>query len=541
MKSLFLFSLLLLLVYTKSQASISVTNSEIRSLNSSCFHYLINVTVTNINSLTSMNIVNINNANESYETQCSTAGEIIYCYFTHSEKINVSNTYSISKYNSISYSGASFQLNQSASASTENVAYTIKADSTDSFYKNYQSTVGFKIEQNNPASSLFILSMLNSITVKSISHQTPVDVICEIADDTTFICSFDTAYFTRNEELTFTFSSLYDDVQTVAVQIDTISLTSIDNAIGWTESTASVERSFTIHSDQIMNANIAEHLSLRVNATSTPIALTCSPPVTTSLECSANISPAVKYYLYFDEDQILSLHLALYTISYVSQTDIEMHIGELYIKQAFTLHFTPRLTASDISSITFMDLNSNYFNGVISNNFANGTVNFGIKYVNVDTPGNYTLNFNIGSQTYSTEENITIGKYLMRPKFVQYEENSYIRVNDNTSVIKMIFNATDMEEAARISEIYMLTPIGGNVYNCFTDNYTIKGVAALSYGQTCNVSATQAGNAIFEYNVLGKKETVPLTFPIQAEISSALYCQRLNLFLFLLTILSIYI
>lgn len=541
MKSLFLFSLLLLLAYTKSQASISVTNSEIRSLNSSCFHYLINVTVTNINSLTSMNIVNINNANESYETQCSTVGEITYCYFTHSGKINVLNTYSITKYNSISYSGASFQFNQSASASTENVAYTIKADSTDSFYKNYQSTVGFKIEQNNPASSLFILSMLNSITVKSISHQTPVDVICEIADDTTFICSFDTAYFTRNEELTFTFSSLYDDVQTVAVQIDIISLTSIDNAIGWTESTASVERSFTIHSDQIMNANIADHLSLRVNATSTPIALTCSPPVTTSLECSATISPEVKYYLYFDEDQILSLHLALYTISYVSQTDIEMHIGELYIKQAFTLHFTPRLTASDISSIIFMDLNSNYFNGVISNNFANGTVNFGIKYVNVDTPGNYTLNFNIGSQTYTTEERIPIGKYLMRPKFVQYEENSYIRVNDNTSVIKMIFNATDMEEAARISEIYMLTPIGGNVYNCFTDNYTIKGVAALSYGQTCNVSATQAGNAIFEYNVLGKKETVPLTFPIQAEISSALYCQRLNLFLFLLIILSIYI
>ena len=541
MKSLFLFSLLLLLAYTKSQASISVTNSEIRSLNSSCFHYLINVTVTNINSLTSMNIVNINNANESYETQCSTVGEITYCYFTHSGKINVLNTYSITKYNSISYSGASFQFNQSASASTENVAYTIKADSTDSFYKNYQSTVGFKIEQNNPASSLFILSMLNSITVKSISHQTPVDVICEIADDTTFICSFDTSYFTRNEELTFTFSSLYDDVQTVAVQIDIISLTSIDNAIGWTESTASVERSFTIHSDQIMNANIADHLSLRVNATSTPIALTCSPPVTTSLECSATISPEVKYYLYFDEDQILSLHLALYTISYVSQTDIEMHIGELYIKQAFTLHFTPRLTASDISSIIFMDLNSNYFNGVISNNFANGTVNFGIKYVNVDTPGNYTLNFNIGSQTYTTEERIPIGKYLMRPKFVQYEENSYIRVNDNTSVIKMIFNATDMEEAARISEIYMLTPIGGNVYNCFTDNYTIKGVAALSYGQTCNVSATQAGNAIFEYNVLGKKETVPLTFPIQAEISSALYCQRLNLFLFLLIILSIYI
>ena len=105
----------------------------------------------------------------------------------------------------------------------------------------------------------------------------------------------------------------------------------------------------------------------------------------------------------------------------------------------------------------------------------------------------------------------------------------------------MIFNATDMKEAATISDIYMLTPIGGNVYNCITDNYTINGVAALSYGQTCNVSATQAGNAIFEYNVLGKKETVPLTFPIQAEISSAFTCQRINLVIFLLTILCIYI
>lgn len=542
MKCLLLFCLLSLLTYIKSQASISITNSEIRSLNASCFHYLINVTVTNINSLTAMTIVNANNANESYESKCSTAGDITYCYFTHSAKIDVSNTFSITKYNSITYSGTSFQFNQTASASMENVVYTISANNTDSFYKNYQSTVGFLLTQNNPASSLFILSMQKSITVKSTSYQTPIDVICKIADDTRFICSFDTSYFKFHfEDLTFTFSSLYDDVQPISIQIDTSTLTSIDNAVGWTSSTSNVERTFTIHSDQVLSANIASHLSLRATSNSTPISLTCSSPVVINLECTASITPAVKYYLYFDEDQILSLHVAIYTISYVSNTDIELHIGELYIKQAFTLHFTPRLTASDISSISYENENYETFDGVISNNYANGTVNFGIKYVNVKEPGNYTLKFNIGSQSYATEEIIPIGEHVGRPKFVQYEETSYIRVNDNTSVIKMIFNATDMKEAATISDIYMLTPIGGNVYNCITDNYTINGVAALSYGQTCNVSATQAGNAIFEYNVLGKKETVPLTFPIQAEISSAFTCQRINLVIFLLTILCIYI
>ena len=123
MKCLLLFCLLSLLTYIKSQASISITNSEIRSLNASCFHYLINVTVTNINSLTAMTIVNANNANESYESKCSTAGDITYCYFTHSAKIDVSNTFSITKYNSITYSGTSFQFNQTASASKCSLYY----------------------------------------------------------------------------------------------------------------------------------------------------------------------------------------------------------------------------------------------------------------------------------------------------------------------------------------------------------------------------------------------------------------------------------
>ena len=83
----------------------------------------------------------------------------------------------------------------------------------------------------------------------------------------------------------------------------------------------------------------------------------------------------------------------------------------------------------------------------------------------------------------------------------------------------------------------MVFPVGGKVSNC--TSYPFQVSSSILYGQICNVTATQAGFAIFEYNVYGKKETVPLTFPIAEEVISSSFYLHMNILMSLIVLLLI--
>ena len=224
-----------------------------------------------------------------------------------------------------------------------------------------------------------------------------------------------------------------------------------------------------------------------------------------------------------------------------SVTEQDIRIGELYIKDVMILTFSPRLNPKDISSIYFNQ--STYsFKGVISKNYQNGTVVFGIKYENVTSQGTYKLTFKVGEPSFTSSSTFRILGTIPRPKFVQYigAPDSHITVNDNTSCVIFIFNTTSVDQTNGVTNINMVFPVGGKVSNC--TSYPFQVSSSILYGQICNVTATQAGFAIFEYNVYGKKETVPLTFPIAEEVislSSSSFYLHMNILMSLIVLLLI--
>ena len=536
MSSLFLYSLILLVSYIKSQVSITIDNIEFGSVSNTYFHYLLVLNVSNLSSsLSSITLTNINDSSDFYDCSCRQSGDSYFCYLNAENKIDSTKVFSISHYNSRRYSSnVTFHF----SNETSNViSCSFSLASSEPLYKYYQDSISFSINESS-FSYLFLFSILSNITVHfNNNNEKEVLLTCQI-ENNLIICSFDNSSFTGNGQLTFTFTSLYKELTfpSITCSFDVTQITSITNNLKLSSNTKE-SITFTLVSSNGSVDNIKNHLYLNQESSdSEPIPLTSI----SNNNCTVTLETRKKYYLFFDNKQISSLYIVIYHVVEESKTDLdEIHNGELFIKDAMTLTFSPRLNSKDISSIYFNNTKE-AVKGVISNNYANGTVVFGIKYETVNSTGEFKLSFIVGSSQFTSSNGIKITKSTDPiPKFVQYigEPDSHIRVNDNTSCVFFIFDTKDVEVTKKIS-ISMLFPIGGKVYNC--TSYPIKFSSSILYGQICNVTATKPGFAIFEYNVYGKKETVPLTFPIAEEVvySSSSYL-TMNLLMSLIVLLLI--
>ena len=541
MRSLFLYSLILLVSYIKSQVSITINNSEFGNVNSNYFHYLLNLTVNNLtSSLSSITITNTNDSSDSYKCNCGQAEKFYFCYLNSNNKIDSTKEFTITQYNSRSYnSGTPFHFSDESSVF---VSGSFNLLSTQPLYKYYQDSVSFSIE--SPFSNMFIFSTLSNITVTS--TKVPNEVLLNYRfENNMIICSFDNSTFKENEELTFTFTSLYSELNfnSVTCNFDVTQINSISNNLQLSnKAQESITFTLIITNNQLSDS-FKSHLYLNAESSDNSISLNnaCNITNNINLTCTVNFATGEKYYLYFDNKEISSLYIVIYRAVENSVTEQEIRIGELYIKDVMILTFSPRLNPKDISSIYFNQ--STYsFKGVISKNYQNGTVVFGIKYENVTSQGTYKLTFKVGESSFTSSSTFRILGTIPRPKFVQYigAPDSHITVNDNTSCVIFIFNTTSVDQTNGVTNINMVFPVGGKVSNC--TSYPFQVSSSILYGQICNVTATQAGFAIFEYNVYGKKETVPLTFPIAEEVislSSSSFYLHMNILMSLIVLLLI--
>ena len=541
MRSLFLYSLILLVSYIKSQVSITINNSEFGNVNSNYFHYLLNLTVNNLtSSLSSITITNTNDSSDSYKCNCGQAEKFYFCYLNSNNKIDSTKEFKITQYNSRSYnSGTPFHFSDESSVF---VSGSFNLLSTQTLYKYYQDSVSFSIE--SPFSNMFIFSTLSNITVTS--TKVPNEVLLNYRfENNRIICSFDNSTFKENEELTFTFTSLYSELNfnSVKCNFDVTQINSISNNLQLSnKAQESITFTLIITNNQLSDS-FKSHLYLNAESSDNSISLNnaCNITNNINLTCTVNFATGEKYYLYFDNKEISSLYIVIYHAVENSVTEQEIRIGELYIKDVMILTFSPRLNPKDISSIYFNQ--STYsFKGVISNNYKNGTVVFGIKYENVTSQGTYKLTFKVGESSFTSSSTFRIFGTIPRPKFVQYigAPDSHITVNDNTSCVIFIFNTISVDQTNDVTNIHMVFPPGGKVSNC--TSYPFQVSSSILYGQICNVTAIQAGFAIFEYNVYGKKETVPLTFPIAEEVislSSSSFYLHMNILMSLIVLLLI--
>ena len=541
MRSLFLYSLILLVSYIKSQVSITINNSEFGNINSNYFHYLLNLTVNNLtSSLSSITITNTNDSSDSYKCNCGQAEKFYFCYLNSNNKIDSTKEFTITQYNSRSYnSGTPFHFSDESSVF---VSGSFNLLSTQTLYKYYQDSVSFSIE--SPFSNMFIFSTLSNITVTS--TKVPNEVLLNYRfENNMIICSFDNSTFKENEELTFTFTSLYSvlNFNSVKCNFDVTQINSISNNLQLSnKAQESITFTLIITNNQLSDS-FKSHLYLNAESSDNSISLNnaCNITNNINLTCTVNFATGEKYYLYFDNKEISSLYIVIYRAVENSVTEQEIRIGELYIKDVMILTFSPRLNPKDISSIYFNQ--STYsFKGVISKNYQNGTVVFGIKYENVTSQGTYKLTFKLGESSFTSSSTFRILDTIPRPKFVQYigAPDSHITVNDNTSCVIFIFNTTSVDQTNGVTNINMVFPVGGKVSNC--TSYPFQVSSSILYGQICNVTAIQAGFAIFEYNVYGKKETVPLTFPIAEEVislSSSSFYLHMNILMSLIVLLLI--
>ena len=541
MRSLFLYSLILLVSYIKSQVSITINNSEFGNVNSNYFHYLLNLTVNNLtSSLSSITITNTNDSNDSYKCNCGQAEKFYFCYLNSNNKIDSTKEFTITQYNSRSYnSGTPFHFSDESSVF---VSGSFNLLSTQPLYKYYQDSVSFSIESS--FSNMFIVSTLSNITVTSTKVLNEV-LLNYRFENNMIICSFDNSTFKENEELTFTFTSLYSELNfnSVKCNFDVTQINSISNNLQLSnKAQESITFTLIITNNQLSDS-FKSHLYLNAESSDNSISLNnaCNITNNINLTCTVNFATGEKYYLYFDNKEISSLYIVIYRAVENSVTEQEIRIGELYIKDVMILTFSPRLNPKDISSIYFNQ--STYsFKGVISKNYQNGTVVFGIKYENVTSQGTYKLTFKLGESSFTSSSTFRILGTIPRPKFVQYigAPDSHITVNDNTSCVIFIFNTTSVDQTNGVTNINMVFPVGGKVSNC--TSYPFQVSSSILYGQICNVTATQAGFAIFEYNVYGKKETVPLTFPIAEEVislSSSSFYLHMNILMSLIVLLLI--
>ena len=541
MRSLFLYSLILLVSYIKSQVSITINNSEFGNVNSNFFHYLLNLTVNNLtSSLSSITITNTNDSSDSYKCNCGQAEKFYFCYLNSNNKIDSTKEFTITQYNSRSYnSGTPFHFSDESSVF---VSGSFNLLSTQTLYKYYQDSVSFSIESS--FSNMFIFSTLSNITVTS--TKVPNKVLLNYRfENNMIICSFDNSTFKENEELTFTFTSLYSELNfnSVKCNFDVTQINSISNNLQLSnKAQESITFTLIITNNQLSDS-FKSHLYLNAESSDNSISLNnaCNITNNINLTCTVNFATGEKYYLYFDNKEISSLYIVIYRAVENSVTEQEIRIGELYIKDVMILTFSPRLNPKDISSIYFNQ--STYsFKGVISKNYQNGTVVFGIKYENVTSQGTYKLTFKLGESSFTSSSTFRILGTIPRPKFVQYigAPDSHITVNDNTSCVIFIFNTTSVDQTNGVTNIKMVFPPGGKVSNC--TSYPFQVSSSILYGQICNVTAIQAGFAIFEYNVYGKKETVPLTFPIAEEVislSSSSFYLHMNILMSLIVLLLI--
>ena len=541
MRSLFLYSLILLVSYIKSQVSITINNSEFGNVNSNYFHYLLNLTVNNLtSSLSSITITNTNDSSDSYKCNCGQAEKFYFCYLNSNNKIDSTKEFTITQYNSRSYnSGTPFHFSDESSVF---VSGSFNLLSTPPLYKYYQDSVSFSIESS--FSNMFIFSTLSNITVTS--TKVPNEVLLNYRfENNMIICSFDNSTFKENEELTFTFTSLYSELNfnSVTCNFDVTQINSISNNLQLSnKAQESITFTLIITNNQLSDS-FKSHLYLNAESSDNSISLNnaCNITNNINLTCTVNFATGEKYYLYFDNKEISSLYIVIYRAVENSVTEHGIRIGELYIKDVMILTFSPRLNPKDISSIYFNQ--STYsFKGVISNNYKNGTVVFGIKYENVTSQGTYKLTFKLGESSFTSSSTFRILGTIPRPKFVQYigAPDSHITVNDNTSCVIFIFNTTSVNQTNCVTNINMVFPVGGKVSNC--TSYPFQVSSSILYGQICNVTAIQAGFAIFEYNVYGKKETVPLTFPIAEEVislSSSSFYLHMNILMSLIVLLLI--
>lgn len=510
MKSLFLLGLLSLFSYIKS-IELYISNLEIGSCPLlGTYHFLFKIegndTSVTINSLT---FANINNQKETVDAECNlTSSNEQYCSFS----VNTSDNYIITKYNGLTYDGTNclIQIENPIDLST------ITFSSEHQIYKHFQKYVNVTYPSTLSVSSLFFNTMF-TIKASSNSVSEGVPVLCKNSKGV-LACSFNMNKFDTNRELVnFSFISKCQNVQNVTMIMSLMKLSSIENGIGISNTTIGVNKNITLNFTEAPTDDFMNHLKLNNSLTTIYLSPFCKRIKGNIFNCTLKLVSRRRYVIYYEENPIDD-SIVLYDIKYFSKTLLtDIRVGtDIYVKNIFTLTFTPLLYKKDVSYVNFTSGKNSFLGEVTDTNY-NKRATFGLKYGTITNNGRYRMTIKIGNDTYSTDENniIEVKPWASKPQFVGYYDGD-IRVGYNESFVTFQFNTS----AKDIINMNMILPLGGTVFNCSSITYQINGQNI--YTKKCNVTATKTGNAIFEYDIFGQRVTIPKELEI-VEYSSSYY------------------